>query len=72
MSAASADAVGLAPGDTVVVSTAVGSMTLPLELTAMVDGVVWVPTKSAGQGVRTLLDADHGSLVTVTKGGQSS
>jgi len=35
----------------------------------MVDGVVWLPTNSAGCAVRSTLGVDAGARVTVSKGG---
>jgi NADH-quinone oxidoreductase subunit G len=59
MSAATAARAGVADGDKVTVATGQGSVTLPVELTTMVDNVVWVP---AGAGV-----PGHGSTVTLRR-----
>ena len=70
MSAATAAGAGLADGDTVKVSSAAGSVEVPLVVTAgMVDHVVWLPTNSAGCQVRTQLRAGAGSVVSLSKGG---
>ena len=66
-SAATAAAAGIADGDKVTVATEAGSVTLPLEVTEMADGVVWLPTNSAGSAVRTDLVAGHGSRVTLRR-----
>jgi NADH-quinone oxidoreductase subunit G len=59
MSAATAAQAGVADGDKVTVATGQGSVTLPVEVTTMVDDVVWVP---AGAGV-----PGHGSTVTLRR-----
>ncbi|HEY1822742.1 MAG TPA: NADH-quinone oxidoreductase subunit G, partial [Trebonia sp.] len=52
VSAATAAAAGLADGDKVTVATTAGSVTVPLDVTEMADGVVWLPTNSSGSAVR--------------------
>ncbi|WP_116114553.1 NADH-quinone oxidoreductase subunit G [Austwickia chelonae] len=69
LSAATAAALDIVDGMAVTVSTMRGSITLPAQITAMVDHVVWLPTNSAGSRVRAILGADAGDVVTVTKGG---
>jgi len=69
LSAGTAAAVGAVTGDAVTVRTAAGQVTLPLVVTPMPDGVVWVPTASTGSMVRTTLRADAGDVVTVTAAG---
>jgi len=59
MSAATATQAGLADGDKVTLATARGSATLPVEVTSMIDNVVWAP---AGAGV-----SGHGSAVTLRR-----
>ncbi len=60
----------VADGDDVLVSTPAGSLTVPVQIVDdMVDGVVWLPTNSAGCAVRSTLGADSGTRVSVTKGG---
>jgi NADH-quinone oxidoreductase subunit G len=49
------------------VATTAGSVTVPLEVTAMVDGVVWLPANSSGSAVRAGLGAGHGSRVTLRR-----
>jgi len=66
-SAATAAAVGLADGDKVTVATTAGSVTVPLYVTDMADGVVWLPTNSPGSAVRADLGAGHGSRVTLRR-----
>ena len=70
VSAATAETFRLANGETVTVSTAAGSVSAPVAVTAgMVDHVVWLPTNSDGSTVRAALVAVAGDVVTVTKGG---
>ena len=65
MSAATAAEVGVGNGAKVSVATSRGEIHVPVEITAMPDRVVWLPTNSAGCSVRRDLGAGHGSLVTV-------
>jgi NADH-quinone oxidoreductase subunit G len=67
MSAATAAAVGAVDGDKVTVATAAGSITVPVDVTAMADGVVWLPANSPGSAVRADLGAGHGSRVTLRR-----
>ncbi|ANN20919.1 NADH-quinone oxidoreductase subunit G [Amycolatopsis orientalis] len=55
-------------GKTVKVSTERGSITLPVEIADLPDGVVWLPGNSDGSAVRASLGAGHGSAVTLTGG----
>ncbi|MCH8613837.1 NADH-quinone oxidoreductase subunit G [Arsenicicoccus dermatophilus] len=69
MSQATADAASVSDGDLVTIHSDAGTVSYPVHVTAgMVDHVVWVPTNSAGQSVRTRLAADNGDIVTLTKG----
>jgi NADH-quinone oxidoreductase subunit G len=68
LSAATAAALGVVDGDPVTVSTDHGSLTLPLVVADLPDGVVWVPTRTAAAHVRTDLAAAHGSAVRLSKG----
>jgi NADH-quinone oxidoreductase subunit G len=63
MSAATAAEAGVTAK--VRISTSRGSIVVPVEITAMPDRVVWLPTNSAGCSVRRDLAAGHGSVVTV-------
>jgi NADH-quinone oxidoreductase subunit G len=67
VSAATAAAAGLSDGDKVTVATQAGSVTVPVDIAAMADGVVWLPTASAGCAVRADLGAGHGSRVTLRR-----
>ncbi len=65
-----AQRLGVSCGDAVTVSTSTGAITVPAKVTeGMVEGVVWLPTNSAGCAVRRTLGVDAGARVTVTKGG---
>ena len=65
-----AERLGVSCGDAVTVSTSTGAITVPAKVTeGMVEGVVWLPTNSAGCAVRRTLGVDAGARVTVTKGG---
>jgi len=67
LSATTAADIGAAEGDLVSVSSDRGTITLPLAITAMPDGVVWVPTASAGSHVRPSLAAAAGAVVSIGK-----
>jgi NADH-quinone oxidoreductase subunit G len=68
LSPATADSVGVADGAEVTISTDTGSVTLPLVVTAMPDGVVWLPANSDGSTPRASLGAGHGDVVRITGG----
>ena len=67
------DAAGSHLGDpahdvgSVTVSTDTGSLTLPVVVTEMPDGVVWAPTNARGVPLRALLGAAHGSVVRIAR-----
>ena len=69
VSAATADAHGLVDGDPVTVTSGSGSITLPLAVTEMVDGVVWVPGNSIGSTVNATLRVGSGAVVALRAGG---
>ena len=66
VSAATAQSVGAE--DLLTLSTDAGSLTLPLVVTAMPDGVVWVPANSEGSTPRATLGAGHGDVVRISGG----
>jgi NADH-quinone oxidoreductase subunit G len=66
---AAAEALGVAEGEAVTVGTARGALTLPVAITEMPDGVVWLPTNSPGATVRRSLGATSGAVVKVSAGG---
>jgi NADH-quinone oxidoreductase subunit G len=68
LSPATATSLGLltgAAGRAVTVSTDRGEITLPLAVTPMPDGVVWLPANSTGSSVRGTLGVGSGDPVTV-------
>jgi NADH-quinone oxidoreductase subunit G len=67
VSAATAADTGVEDGDKVTVSSAAGSVTVPVAVTEMVDGVVWLPANSPGCATRADLVAGHGSQVTLRR-----
>jgi NADH-quinone oxidoreductase subunit G len=68
MSAATAAEVGTADGGKVTVATGHGAVTVPVEIAAMPDRVVWLPTNSAGSTVRSELRVGHGAVVSISSG----
>jgi NADH-quinone oxidoreductase subunit G len=65
LSAATAAGIGAAEGDPVTVSTERGAITLPLAITDMVDGTVWVPVNSPGSAVYPQLGVTAGAVVSI-------
>ena len=62
--------IGAEEGETVRVSTAYGSVTVPLTVVEdMVDGTVWLPTNAVGCAVRATLGVNAGAPVVVTTEG---
>ncbi len=68
LSAATAAQVGAAEGQPVTVSTDTGSVTLPLVVADLPDGVVWLPAFSPGSHVHRDLEARSGEVVRITAG----
>lgn len=68
VSASTAASHGVADGDLLSVSTERGQIVLPVAVTTMQDGVVWVPTNSVGSSVRATLGVDAGAVVTISRG----
>jgi len=67
VSAATAAAAGVSDGDKVTVATAVGAVTVPVDVVDMAEGTVWLPTNSSGSAVRADLGAGHGSRVSLRR-----
>jgi NADH-quinone oxidoreductase subunit G len=67
LSAATAGRLGVADGDPVTVATDHGAVSLPVEVTDMPDGVVWLPGNSGPSTVRRHLGAGHGAVVTIRR-----
>jgi NADH-quinone oxidoreductase subunit G len=42
-------------------------VTVPLDVTDMADGVVWLPTNNSGVAVRADLGAGHGTRVSLRR-----
>jgi NADH-quinone oxidoreductase subunit G len=59
---------GVVDGDRVTVSGATGSVTLPVQVTAMPEQVVWLPMRSPGSEVRTDLGTGPGGVVRLSAG----
>jgi NADH-quinone oxidoreductase subunit G len=68
VSAATAAEAGVAPGETLRVSTERGSVTLPVQIGAIADRVVWVPTHSPGSWV-SALGVPAGAVVGLSPAG---
>ncbi|MEN3264015.1 NADH-quinone oxidoreductase subunit G, partial [Pseudonocardia sp.] len=60
---------GLADGQQLTVSGGIGSITLPVRVTAMPDRVVWLPMRSPGSDVRNHLGTGPGGVVRLSPGG---
>ena len=65
LSATTAAEIGAADGDLVTVGTERGEITLPLAITDMADGVVWVPLNSPGSAVHPQLGVTSGAVVSI-------
>ncbi|MCK0174728.1 NADH-quinone oxidoreductase subunit G [Mycolicibacterium sp. F2034L] len=65
LSAATAAGIGAAAGELVTVSTDRGQVTLPLTITDMPDGVVWLPLNSPGSQVHRQLGVSTGGVVSI-------
>ncbi|MFT6565197.1 MAG: NADH-quinone oxidoreductase subunit G [Actinomycetes bacterium] len=70
MSAATAAGIGASDEDFVTVSNDNGAIVLPLVVTDMPDGVVWVPGNSPGSTVNATLSVAPGAIVGISQGGQ--
>ena len=69
MSSSTAAGIGAVDGQPVTIATGRGSVTVPLEVTAMPDGVVWLPLNSPGSAVHNQLGVTTGAVVHITTGG---
>ena len=69
VSPTTAEAQGLVDGQPVTVTSEHGAITLPLAVTEMVDGVVWVPGNSVGSTVNPTLRVGSGAAVALSAGG---
>jgi NADH-quinone oxidoreductase subunit G len=66
LGAGTARGLGLADGDRVTVSGALGSVSLPVRITPMPDDVVWLPMRSPGSELRTGLGTGPGGVVRLS------
>ena len=69
LSGATAAGIGAIDGEAVTVASDSGSITLPLLVTDMPDGVVWIPGNSPGSEVNSSLAVVPGAVVSITAGG---
>jgi NADH-quinone oxidoreductase subunit G len=72
LSPSTAAEIGAEDGQPVTVATPRGAVTLPLEVTEMPDGVVWMPLNSIGSQVNIALGASPGSTVEIYAGGEQA
>lgn len=68
LSASTAADIGATDGEPVTVATGQGSVSLPLEVTEMADGVVWLPLNSPGSAVHNQLGVSTGTVVHISAG----
>jgi NADH-quinone oxidoreductase subunit G len=68
LSAATAAEIGASDDDPVTVGSGHGEITLPLEITDMPDGVVWLPLNSHGSTVAATLRVAVGAVVDIRGG----
>src|SRR5699024_2880477 len=66
LSPATAERAGIATGGTARLSTETGTLELPAVLTAMPEGVVWVPQRSPGSLVHRSLGVSAGAVVSLS------
>jgi NADH-quinone oxidoreductase subunit G len=69
LGAEAAQRLRLTDGDRLTVSGATGSISLPVRITPMPDGVVWLPMRSPGSEIRTDLGTGPGGVVRLSAGG---
>ncbi|WP_059021614.1 NADH-quinone oxidoreductase subunit G [Mycobacterium sp. M26] len=70
LSAATAAGIGATEGELVSVSSGRGAITLPLAITEMPDGVVWLPLRSPGSAVHEQLAVTTGTVVQIEREAQ--
>ena len=68
VSAKFANELGVKNGDLVTVSTDRGSLALPIEVSELLDGVIWLPRNGVGAESLRILGALNGDGVKVRKG----
>jgi NADH-quinone oxidoreductase subunit G len=67
LSTSTAASIGAVEGDYLRVSTARGSISLPLEISEMADSVVWLPLNSVGSAVHQELGVTIGAVVSIER-----
>ncbi len=67
LSPATASRIGAGSGDLVTVTSEHGSLTVPVLVAEMVDGVVWLATRSIGSEVHRSLGVGAGAVVRLTR-----
>jgi NADH-quinone oxidoreductase subunit G len=69
LSPATAQALGVADGDRIAVSTDRGTVVAPVrtDVGSAMDGVVWLPANARGSELRTTLGAAHGTIVRLNR-----
>jgi NADH-quinone oxidoreductase subunit G len=67
LSSATAAGIGAVDGEVVTVSTGRGEIALPLVITEMADGVVWLPMNSPGSAVYQQLGVIPGTVVRIER-----
>ncbi len=65
LGAATLQRLGVAPGESVTLRTAKGTVQLPVEAADLPDGVVWAPQHSGGTALRSMLGVESGQVVEV-------
>ncbi|WP_018217169.1 NADH-quinone oxidoreductase subunit G [Salinispora vitiensis] len=68
LSRSTAESIGVAEAEAVTVGTERGGVTLPVVVTEMPDGVVWLPTNSPGSTLRRSLGVAAGAVVRISAG----
>jgi NADH-quinone oxidoreductase subunit G len=72
LSLSTAAEIGAEDGQLVTVATPTGSISLPLEITEIPDGVVWVPLNSHRSQVNVSLGVTPGATVAISLGGDGA
>jgi NADH-quinone oxidoreductase subunit G len=68
VNAATAAALGVRPGGSVRIATDAGSLSLPVLVDDLPDGVVWAPSNARSYPVHAALGVAHGSVVRLSAG----
>ena len=71
LSATTAGEIGATDGDLVTTGTDRGAITLPLAITDMPDGTVWLPLNSPGSAVHQQLGVSAGAVVSIVSVGRT-